>query len=73
MWEKPIIRSIRFFGNASASDSDLLGELDIGEATTFDRNAFVKAFRKLKPYYIKMGYFEADVTYDIVKDPCGRS
>jgi len=71
VWERPMIRSIRFYGNQNAADSELLSELDICEATIFDRNAFVKAFRKLKPYYIKMGYFEADVSYNIVRDPCG--
>ena len=70
VWEKPIIRSISFTGNHSVDECDLLEELDISTATVFDRNAFLKAFRKLKTFYVKMGYFEADVTYNIVRDPC---
>jgi outer membrane protein insertion porin family len=69
VWEKPIIRSISFKGNKCIKDSTLLGELDICTAVQFDRNAFMKAFRKLKTYYVKLGYFEVDVSYNINRDP----
>ena len=70
VWEKPIIRSISFRGNKAVSDTTLLSELEVSTAVSLDRNAFLKAIRKLKTYYVKMGYFEAEVTYNIERDPC---
>lgn len=69
IWPKPLIRSITWQGNCGISTQDLQSELGISICTVFDRLAFNKAFHKLKAYYIKKGYFEAELTYDVTLDP----
>lgn len=68
VWPKPTIRSIRWCGNTHISSSDLRGELGIKPFTTFDRLSFNKAFHKVKAYYVKKGFFEAELDYVIVPD-----
>lgn len=68
VWPKPIIRNIEFFGNEKVSPSILQKELNVPTSYIFDRHAFNKAFNKLKTYYVKNGYFEAKINYDIQFD-----
>ena len=63
---KPIIHQIEFSGNEKISTSTLQGELDIKPNTLFNRQEFNKAFNKLKSYYFKKGYFEAQFDYVLV-------
>lgn len=65
VWPKPLIRNIEFFGNEKLSQSSLQKELGVPLTSIFDRQAFNKAFNKLKTYYIKNGYFEAKLNYDV--------
>lgn len=68
VWPKPMIRTIRWEGNESIAVKDLQSELGISICTVFDRMAFNKAFHKLKAYYIKKSYFEAELSYDVKLD-----
>lgn len=69
VWPKPMIRSIVWEGNTGLTTKDLKEELGISICTVFDKVAFNKAFHKLKAYYIKKGYFEADLNYNVQFDP----
>lgn len=69
VWPKPLIRSIIFRGNNHINSKDLQKELEIKICTVFDRLAFNKAFQKIKAYYVKKGYFEAELNYRVVDDP----
>ena len=66
---RPLIHAIEFSGNEKFSDGTLRSELDIHTATVFNRQEFNKAFNKLKDYYFKKGYFEAQLDYTVVPTP----
>lgn len=68
VWPKPQIRSIQWSGNQHIKTDDLRKELGIKPLTTFDRQAFNKAFHKVKAYYIKNGFFEAQLNYEVFID-----
>ncbi|MGZ3633824.1 MAG: outer membrane protein assembly factor BamA [Parachlamydiaceae bacterium] len=65
---KPQIRSIVWIGNTNIDTADLRKELGIKPLSTFDRLAFNKAFHKIKAYYVKNGFFEAQLSYDVQFD-----
>ena len=69
IWPKPTIRTITWAGNACMETYRLQKELETTSCTVFDRQAFNKAFHKLKGYYIKNGFFEATLEYQIISDP----
>lgn len=66
IWEKPLIRSISWHGNKNIKTKKLQKQLGIKPNVTFNRNAFNKAFNKVKEYYIKKGYFESQLSYRII-------
>lgn len=70
VWPKPTIRSIVFEGNHKKGSKKLLKELAIPICSVFDRKAFNEAFHKLKAYYVKKGFFEAELDYDVRLDTC---
>ena len=41
-------------------------ELDIKPGTLLNRSEFNRSFNKVKEYYIKKGYFESQLSYQIV-------
>ncbi len=63
IWPKPLIGTICFEGNSKVKSWKLLEELGYREKQVFDRASFSEAFHKLKVYYIKQGYFEAELDY----------
>lgn len=67
---RPMIRSIQFCGNKAFSPSKLRTELDITPQTILDRVALTRAVRKLKVFYVKKGFFEVDMDWDIEQDEC---
>ena len=69
IWARPMIRSIHWEGNKKINTSTLKDELGIKKHTIFNRQAFTKAFNKVKEYYIKKGYFEAEIYYTTEIDP----
>ena len=68
LWPKPLLRSVTFEGNGRVSTRTLEGELGIGALTEFDRLAFNEAFHKLKAFYMKKGFFEAELDYRVEHD-----
>lgn len=68
IWPKPTIRSINWNGNEKIKSKRLLKELSISTCSVFDRQTFNKAFHKLKAYYVKQGFFEASLYYEITLD-----
>lgn len=66
---KPFIHSIEFSGNEKFSTSTLKSELDVQPHTLFNRQEFNKSFNKLRAYYFKKGYFEAQLDYTITPVP----
>ena len=65
VWPKPAIRTLSFVGNDKVSTKSLMKELSISVCSIFDRQAFNQAFHKLKTYYVKKGYFEAELDYAV--------
>ncbi|HSX03713.1 MAG TPA: outer membrane protein assembly factor BamA [Rhabdochlamydiaceae bacterium] len=66
---RPVIQNIHWHGNRYISTKNLQKELDIKPNAVFNRLAFNKAFNKLKEMYLKKGYFESQLSYDVVQDP----
>lgn len=66
VWPKPTIRNIQWNGNLKVPTATLQSELAIAPCSTFNRHPFNQAFHKLKAYYIKNGFFEAQLSYDIM-------
>lgn len=69
LYIRPEINAIRWHGNKHLSTSTLKKELNIKPKTIFNRIAFNKAFNKVKELYLKKGYFEAQLSYQVVQDP----
>ena len=68
VWPKLTIGRICYEGNRMVSSSTLHGELGISSGALFDRTEFNRAFHKLKAYYVKNGYFEAELEYRVDQD-----
>ncbi len=69
VWPKPVIRTIRWEGNDKIQTKKLQSELGVALFSIFDRKGFNQAFHKLKAYYIKKGFFEAELDYAVMPDP----
>lgn len=69
IWPKPVIRSIEFCGNERIKAKKLRDELEVAIGTIFDRYCFNQAFHKLQEYYIRKGFFEAELRYLLIPDP----
>jgi len=69
IWPRPTIRSIIWEGNTSFKSKALQKELGIKPKAIYNRQAFNKAFNKVKEYYIKKGYFESQLFYEVKADP----
>lgn len=70
LWPKPMIRTLNWNGNESLKTKKLQKELGIKPNTVFERQEFNTAFHKLKALYVKRGFFEAELSYRVVPDPC---
>ncbi|MCI0381621.1 MAG: outer membrane protein assembly factor BamA [Chlamydiae bacterium] len=68
LWVRPIIRSINWEGNHHIKTRTLRNELDVKPGTIFNRQNFNKAFNKVKEFYIKKGYFESQLQYELQID-----
>ena len=69
IWPRPVIKTIEYLGNDRIKANKLEKELGIAPGAVFDRQSFNKAFHKLKAYYVKKGFYEAELEYTINKDP----
>ncbi len=65
---KPFIRSIQWGGNKTMSTARLQKELGILPGSVFDRAEFNRAVFEVRKFYVKKGYFEADVEYAVEHD-----
>lgn len=74
IWCKPTIRSIIFCGNDRVASKKLIKTLEINSGSLFEREEFIQQFNKLKALYVKKGYFEAELDYEIipVSDACNQ-
>lgn len=70
VWTRPTIRTLTWSGNQYMSTDCLQEELGVTAFSVFDRQSFNRAFHKLKAYYVKNGYFEATLEYNVIADPC---
>jgi outer membrane protein insertion porin family len=68
VWPRPNIRTITWNGNKHIKTKALKKELGIKPNSVFNRQAFNKAFNKVKEYYVKKGYFESQLQYAIIPD-----
>lgn len=66
LWEKPLIQSIKWYGNDKISTRKLQRKLGIKPGCVFNREAFNKAFNEIKEFYVKKGYFEAELQYTVL-------
>jgi outer membrane protein insertion porin family len=62
---RPVIHEIEWSGNKHFKTSTLQEELEIKPNTIFNRQAFNKAFNKVREYYFKKGYFESQLSYSL--------
>ena len=69
LWPKPMIRSIKWNGHDKVLVRRLQKELGIKAFTEFEKEAFNTAFHKLKAYYIRKGFFEAEIDYQVIPIP----
>ena len=63
VWVRPQVRSIQWEGNEGFDTDELLKELGIKCGAVFDRMAFNRGFNKIKAFYVKKGYFEAEIDF----------
>lgn len=66
IWFKPKVHAIYYSGNEKVSTKKLSKTLDIEPGAIFEREEFIKAFNKLRLHYVKKGYFEAELDYEII-------
>lgn len=72
IWLKPTIRCIEFSGNERYSSKKLNKTLELNANEVFEREKFIRAFNKLKQLYVKKGYFEAELDYQITPSKEGN-
>lgn len=72
VWPKPVISAISWSGNKHITTAALQKELGIKSLSAFDRMTFNKAFHKVKTYYVRKGYFEAELDYTVIPSECGK-
>lgn len=66
IWFKPTIRSITYSGNEHISTKKLKKTLEVESGDIFNREDFITHFNKLRQLYVKKGYFEAELDYEIL-------
>ncbi len=66
VWARPRISKIVWKGNKQFSSKSLQKELGIKAKKVFNVVEFNKAFNKVKEYYIKKGYFESQLSYQLI-------
>lgn len=69
VWLRPLISKIIWKGDFHFNKTKLEKELNVHAFTLFNRQNFNKGFHKLREFYMKKGYFEAQLDYEVLKDP----
>lgn len=62
---KPCIKKISIVGNNIIPNHKILKTLQLFEEDLFDREKFLKNLDSLKTYYLKRGFFESKISYDL--------
>ena len=68
VWLRPLITEIKFSGNYHFNPNRLKKELGVDPYTLFNRQSFIQGIHKLREYYMKKGYFEAEFDYKLIKE-----
>lgn len=68
IWQKPQLNSVKVMGNRQIPTKTLQKEMGIVVHQTFDRVAFQEAFAKIQTLYMKKGFFEADLSYEVAEN-----
>ena len=63
---KPAIREIIFCGNERVTSKRLKKELDLETGESYDREEFIAAFNKVRRLYVKKGYFESELDFEVL-------
>lgn len=63
LWPNPTIRQIQFVGNNKLKSTKLQSELEVSSGEVFNRKDFNERFNHLKEFYVKQGFFEAQLIY----------
>ncbi len=66
VWRKPLIMSLTMSGNTAFETKKLMKEGDLQEKNLLDRQSFFKSIQKIRAYYVKKGYFEVEISPDII-------
>ncbi len=62
---RPFIRSFQWCGNKAVSPGRLQKELGLTAGQIFNQSEFNKALFEVRKFYVKQGYFEADIDYTV--------
>lgn len=62
---KPYIHKIAVIGNKAIPEHKILKTLQIYQNDLFEREKFLKGFDDLRTYYLKRGYFESNLNYEL--------
>ncbi len=68
IWPNPVIQRIRWEGNSRIRTNKLQSELGISDGSIYDRQKFNEGFHNVKAYYVKKGFFEAELDYTVEHD-----
>lgn len=67
IFPRPFIRKIHWKGAEKISVKRLEKELSVPLNSDYMQNSFNKALQKLQSYYVKKGFFEAQIEYDVMR------
>ncbi|WP_201456883.1 outer membrane protein assembly factor BamA [Chlamydia sp. 17-3921] len=62
---KPFVRKILVIGNQAVPEHKIFKTLQVYTNDSFEREKFLKGFDSLKTYYLKRGYFESNLSYEL--------
>lgn len=65
LWTRPLIKKITFHGNHQFKTTTVKHEFGMTENTILLKDTLIQALHKIKAYYIKRGFFESQITYEV--------
>ncbi len=65
--QRPLLNAIIIQGNNKIKESTIIKELDLKIDEEFDKTNFLEKLNKLRNYYLKKGFFESHINYEIIK------
>ena len=67
--EKPIIAKIIFEGNKKITEDKLKKEIGIKLYSMLDYSSLRQSINRLKDYYAQRGYYNAEISYEVIPMP----